>query len=165
LTGRRLLDRDNAVDRILDGAITGAAAEVSLQRARQIQLLRVGEGRRCHDHSGRCRSRTGSRGVAELPLQRMHVLRRAEALDRRHLAIVGAERRRDAAVHGVAVQPHGARPTITCVTTLLDAVVAERAYERAQTLAGTRLFVEGLAVYRVRHDHTPALSSIRISSA
>ena len=104
-------------------------------------------------------------GVAELPLQRMQVLRRAEALDRGDLATVGAERGRDAAVHGVAVEPHRARAAIACVATLLDAVPAQRADERAQALAGTRLLVEGLAVHGVGHDQAPALSSIRISSA
>ncbi len=103
--------------------------------------------------------------VTELPLQRMQVLRRAEALDRRHLAAVGAEGRGDATVHGIAVEPHRARTAIACVTTLLDAVLAQRTHERAQALAGMRLVLERLTVHRVRHGRSSVLSSTRISSA
>ena len=84
-------------------------------------------------------------------LHRMQVLRCAEPFDRGDLASVGAERGRDAAVHGVAVQPHRARTAIACVATLFDAVPAQRADEGAQALPGSRLLVERLAVDGVRH--------------
>ncbi len=99
LAGRRLLDLDDAVDRVLDRAVARAAAQVSLQRARQVLLLLVGERRRRHDHARGAEAALEARGVAELPLHRVQVLRRAETLDRGDLASVGAERGRDAAVH------------------------------------------------------------------
>ncbi len=131
------------VDGVLDRAISGAAAQVSLQGARQVQLLLVGERRRRHDHargaeaaleagaSRNCRCiGAGSPG--------------AEALDRGDLAAVGAECRCDATVHRIAVEPHRAGTAIACVATLFDAETSQRAHECAQALPGTRLFVEEL---------------------
>ena len=160
-----LLDRGDAVDRVLDGAVAGAAAEVSLQRPRQVLLLLVGEGRGGHDHAGGAEAALEAGGVAELPLHRVQVVRRAEALDRGHLAALGAERRRDAAVHRLAVEPHRARPAIACVATLLDAV---RARVNARRSAGTG---RDAARRRTRLPFTvyvmtrSRLSSVRISSA
>ena len=129
----------DAVDRVLDGAISGAAAQVSLQRARQVLLLLVGEGRRRHDHPRGAEAALEAGSVEELLLHRMQVLRCAEALDGGDFASLGAECGRDAAVHRVAVQPDRAGAAIACVATLLDAVPAQRAHERAQALAGLGL--------------------------
>ena len=153
----------DAVDGILDRAVSGAAAEVSLQCARQVLLLLLGERRRGHDHARGAEAALEAGGVAELSLQRMQVLRRAEALDRGDLATLGAERGRDAAVHRLAVEPDRAGAAIACVATLLDADVAEVAHECAQALSRPRLLAElsPLTVYVM-----PAASnSVRISSA
>jgi hypothetical protein len=95
----------------------------------------------------------------------MQVVRCAEPFDGGHLASVGAECRRDAAVHGIAVEPDRARAAIICVATLLDATSTQRTEMRAQALAGIGLDVERLTVHRVRHGRAPMLSSLRISSA
>ena len=87
-----------------------------------------------HDHAGGAEAALEAGGVAELPLHRVQVVRRAEALDRGDLAAVGAERGRDAAVHRIAVEPHRAGAAIACVAALLDAEPAERADEGAQAL-------------------------------
>ena len=131
----RVLDLNDAVDRVLDRAVSGAAAQVSLQRARQVALLLVGERRRRHDHARGAEPALEPGGVAELALHRVQVLRRAETFDGGDVASLGAERGRDAAVHRVAVEPDRAGAAIACVATLFDAVPAQRADERAQALA------------------------------
>ena len=52
--------------------------------------VKVADG---HDHARGAEAALEAGGVAELPLHRVQVLRRAEALDGGHLAPVGAERR------------------------------------------------------------------------
>jgi hypothetical protein len=52
LAGLVRLDVACAKQRVVDRPITGAAAEVALQRVRQIGLLRVGQCHRGHDHAG-----------------------------------------------------------------------------------------------------------------
>src|ERR1700686_899158 len=158
-----LFDRGDAVDGILDRAVSGAAAQVSLQRARQVLLLLRGERRRGHDHAGGAEAALKTGGVAELSLKRMEVVRGAEVLDRGDLAAVGAERRRDAAVHRFSVEPNGAGAAIARVATLFDAELPELAHEGAQALSGTRLLAELPAVHGVGHDWPP--SSVRICSA
>ncbi len=46
LAGDVLLDRGHAVQRIGDGAIAGAAAQIALERVRQIGALLLGRARR-----------------------------------------------------------------------------------------------------------------------
>src|SRR5215210_5414413 len=75
----------------------------------------------------------------------------AEAFDRGHLAAVGAEGGRDAAVHRVAAEPYRAGTAIACVATLFDAVPAQRAHEGAKALARPRLLVERFAIDGVAH--------------
>ena len=161
LAGGRFLDLDDAVDRILDRAVSRAAAQVSLQRARQILLLLIGERRRSHDHARGAEAALETGGVSELSLQRVQVLRCAEPLDRGDLASLGAKRRRDAAVHRIAVEPHRAGAAIACVTTLFDAMPAERPHECAKALPRSRLVGEGLAVDGVGHASSPRISSAK----
>ena len=131
----RVLDAADTLDRVLDGTISGAAAEVSLQRARQILFLFVGEGRRGHDHPRGAEPTLESRSVQKPLLHRMQVLRRAESLDGGDFAALGAEGGGDAAVNRIAVEPHRAGTAIACVATLLDAVAPQRPDECAQALA------------------------------
>ena len=166
LAGRGLLDPDDAVDRILDRAIAGAAAEVSLQRARQVLLLLVGERRRGHDHARRCRSRTGSRG-------RRGTAAAADAgcpgEPRPSIVVTSRPSARNAGVmqlctgspssHTVhAPQSPASQPFLT------PWWPSERTNVRRHW-PGTRLLVEGLAVDGVASCHAPPLSSTRISSA
>ena len=161
----RVLDAADTLDRVLDGTISGAAAEVSLQRARQILFLFVGEGRRRHDHPRGAESTLEPWSVQKPLLHRMQVLRCAEPLDGGDFAALGAESGGDAAVYRIAVEPHRAGTAIACVATLLDAVAPQRPDESAQALARPRLLVEGLAVDCVGHDRAPEVNSARISSA
>ena len=161
--GAASFDRGYAIDRILDRPIAGAAAQVTFQRVRQVLLLFIGQSGRRHDHAGGAEAALESGGVAKLPLHRVQVLGRTEPLDCGHRMPVGAERRRDAAVHGTTVEPDRARAAITGVATLFDAVPAQVTQERPQALTRSRFLGERLAVDGVAHRRPP--SSIRISSA
>ena len=163
LSRRGILERGDIVDRVLDRPIAGAAAQVALERPRQVRLLFVGQSGRRHDHAGRAEAALEAGSVAELTLHRVQVLRRAEALDRGHPSSVGPERRRDTAVHRITVEPHRACAAIAGVATLFDAVPAKRTQKRAQALTRSRLLRERLTVDGVAHRRLP--SSIRISSA
>ena len=164
LSGKGDLDCADTVDRVFDGSVTGAAAQVSLECTRQVFFLRVGERGRGHDHSGGAEPTLEARCVPELLLNRVEIFGRAEPLDGGHVATVGAKRRCDATVYRCAVEPYGARPAVTAVAPLLHPVVSEVPKKCAQTLTGERFLVERPFVHRVAHDRLP-VSSIRSSSA
>ena len=97
------------------------------------------------------------------------VVAAGQALDGRHLAAFGAERRHQAAMHRLAVEIDRAGATVAGVAPLLDAEPAELAQISAQALPGRRRCREFLAVdlyaHLGAHGAAPAPSSRRISSA
>lgn len=151
-------DSTDTVDRVFDGSVTGAAAQVSLERSRQVFFLRVGERRRGHDHPGGAEPTLKAGCIPELLLNRMEIFGRAESLDRGYRATVGAKGGRDAAVYRCSVEPHCARPAVPAVAPLLHPVVSEVPKKRPETLSRERLLVELPVVHRVAHDWLPVSS-------
>src|SRR5581483_9417058 len=164
--GCDLLDIGLAVERILDRAIAGAAADVALQRCAEILALRLVQRRAGQDHAGRAEAALEALRVEERLLHRMHFAIGAKALDGRHRMPFGAKRRNETAVHRLAIEQHGAGAAIAGVAALLHAEMAEFAQEGAQALARARCLRKRLAVDLKTHGRAPALEiSDRISSA
>ena len=153
-----------AVERVLDGAIAGAAAQVALERLPEVGALRLVERRRGHDHAGGAEAALEALRVEEGALHGMQFVAAGKALDRRHLAALGAERRDEATVHRLAVERHRAGAAVAGIASLLDAEQPESAQEGAQALAGRRVPGHRLAVDGELHAGSPA-SSRRISCA
>ena len=151
-------------DRILDGAIAGAAAQIAFQRTRTIGALRLGERSGGHDHAGCAEAALKALRVEKRLLHRMQFVAGREAFDGGDLAAFGAKRRHQARMHRLAVQIDGAGAAIAGVAALLDAEMAERTQERAQTLSRGGPLGEGLAVDVECHRAAPP-SSARISCA
>ena len=144
--GLVVLDGAHAVDRVLDGVVAGAAAEVALEMPRQVlasSAVKVG-GR--HDHAGGAEAALEPLRVEERLLHRVQLAVPGQSLDGRDLAALGAEGGDEAAVDRHAVEPDGAGAAVAGVAPLLDAEPAQVAQEGAQALAGRRLLGERLAV-------------------
>lgn len=120
LTGTVRFGGAHAADGVADGAITGAAAEISLQRARQVGALRGVERGRGHHHPGCAEPALESRRVDELPLHGMELVGTAETGGGGHLAVLRAMRRHHAGVHRGAVEQHGTGAAVPGVAALLD---------------------------------------------
>ena len=140
LAGDVLLDVALAVQRVDDRAIAGAAADIALERMRQVGLVRLverGRGRR-HDHAGRAVAALEGLRIVERLLDGMHLAVLGEALDGRDLAALAAEGGHQAGVERLAVEPHRAGAAVAGVAALLDAEHLQVAQEGAQALAGLR---------------------------
>ena len=158
----RRLGMHDAPHGVLDRPVAGAAAEVALQRARQIVELLWGEAGDRRDHARGAEAALEPLRVQEPLLDgRQRPVGRGEALDGGDFAALGAHGRKDAAVHRAPVDMDGAGPAVARVAALLDAEPAELAQEGAQALAGPRPRVEKRSVHRDAH----ARRSARISSA
>ena len=138
LAGHVRLDVACAMQRVVDRPIAGAAAEVALQRVRQIGLLRVGQRHRRHDHAGGAEAALEGLRIVKRLLHRMQFAVRGQPLDRGDLATFASERRHQTGMEGLAVDMHGAGAAIAGVAALLDAEHIEIAQEGAQALAGRR---------------------------
>ena len=163
LAGDVLLDVALAAQGIVDRAITGAAAEIALQRMRQVGLVRLverGRGRR-HDHAGGAVAALEGLGVVERLLHGMKLAVLGETLDGRDLAPVGAERGHETGMERLVIDPYGAGAAVTRVATLLHPEDFEVAQEGAQTLSGLGVDRVEVAVDFIS-SHT---SSARICSA
>ena len=146
LAGHVLLRLDDAVNGVIDGAVSGAPAQVAFQHAGQLVLGLTREAGRRHDHAGRAEAALERLGVEEGLLHRMELAIHGQPLDRRHLRVGRAEGRHQAAMDRGAVDPHRARAAVALIAPLLDAEPAELTQEGAQTLARTRLGGEALPV-------------------
>src|SRR6202022_4018453 len=169
-----LLGRAHAGNRIGDGAISGAAAKITLDRVRQTGVLSGIERRRGHDHAGRTEAALECLRIQERLLHRVQSAVHRQAFDRRHFVPGGTESGHQAGMHRRPVEPDGAGAAIAGVAALLDAEAAVLAQKGAQTLARFRSGFEralidaegertGGLIYRARdvvHD-----SSARICSA
>ena len=130
------------IDRSADRPVAGAAADVPLERPREVLALPRAERRRRHDHSGRAEAALESLRGQERVLQRV----RRQPFDRRDRAAGRADGGKQAAVHRHPVHVHRARAAVARVAALLDAEPAVLPQERAQALAGARLAVGRAAV-------------------
>ncbi len=163
LAGHVVIDVLLAVQGVDDRAIARAAADIALQRVRQVVLAMLveslGGGR--HHHAGGAIAALEGLGVVERLLDRMELAVLGQALDRRDLVALAAEGRHETGVERRAVDPHGAGAAVARVAALLDAEHLEVAQEGAQALAGFRLGrVEAAVDFVLAHD-----SSARICSA
>src|ERR1700730_4425004 len=110
----------NALDGADDARMRAAAAQIvgegllDVCRARLLALVGVEEGGRLHDHAVDAVAALGGLLVDEGLLQRMWILRAAQALERHHL-VVGLERRQrhHARAHRPAVDMHRAGTALT----------------------------------------------------
>lgn len=152
----------DAVQRIVDAVITRAAAEISLQHARQILQGLFIEGSGSHDHAGGAEAALERLRIQEGLLHRVKLTVLRQPLDGRDCAPLGAIGRHQTTVKRRAVEPDGAGAAIALIAALLHAEPAVVPQERSQALAGRRLGRELLAVDREVHR---VASSARISSA
>src|SRR5262249_53125928 len=116
-----------ACDRVLDGTIAGATADVALQLPLKVGTLPPIEPGRGHDHAGRAEAALEALGVEEGALHRMRLVAVCKALDGGDGAALSAEGRRDAAMHRRAVDPYGTGAAVASIAALLDAKPAEAA--------------------------------------
>jgi hypothetical protein len=163
LAGHVVLDVRLAVQRIDDRAIAGAAADVALERMRQVGLVDLLERRRGgrHHHAGGAVAALEGLRVMEGLLDGMQLAVLAEAFDGGDLLALAAEGRHQAGVEGMAVQPHRAGAAVAGIAALLDPEHFQVAQEGAQALAGLGFGRVQTAIDLVfAHD-----SSARICSA
>ena len=146
IAGVGLLNIGLAVERVLDRAIPGAAADVAFQRGAEIGALRLVQRGTGQDHAGGAEAALKSLRIQKRLLHRMDSGVARKAFDGGHRVAFGPERRNQAAVHRLVVEQHGAGAAVAGITALLDAEMAELAQERAQALPGARLLFETLAV-------------------
>ncbi len=160
--GDVLLDIDDAVQRIVDAVIAGAAAQIALEHTRQVLPLLTVEGGRGHDHAGGAEAALKGLRIEKGLLQGVQLAVLRQPLDGRHLAPGGAEGRHQARVEWLAVDMDGAGAAIALVATFLDAEPAVLAQEGSEALARRGLSRKLLAVDREIHF---AASSARTCSA
>ena len=159
------LDIGLAVDRVLDRTIAGAAADVALQRGAEIGPLGLVQRSAGENHAGGAEAALESLRVEEGLLHRVRAIFAAETFDRGDGAPLRAKRGDQAAMHGLAVEQHGAGAAIAGVAALLHSELAEFAQERAQALAGAWRLRKIRAIDLEAHDGIAPRSSARISSA
>ncbi len=133
--GDVLLDIDDAVQRVVDAVIAGAAAQIALQHARQVLARLLIEGRGGHDHAGGAEAALKGLRIEKGLLHGVQLAVTGEALDGRDRAPFGAKGRHQAAMERHAVQPHGAGAAIALVAAFLDAEPAMLAQECSEALA------------------------------
>ena len=161
LAGRVRLDVALPVQRVGYRAITGAAAEIALQRMRQVCFLLLAHAGRGHDHAGGAEAALEGLCVVEGLLDGMHPALGCKTLDGGDLAALGTEGRDQAGMERLSVDPDGAGAAIAGIAALLHAEHFEVAQEGAQTLSGAGIDRVESAV-----DFVPAhASSARICSA
>ncbi len=122
--GLGAFDVPDAAQRVLDGPVAGAAAQVALEQA--AQLLRWGsrepgggvQAGGGHDEPGGAEAALEPLRVEEPPLDRVGVPVARQALDRGDPPTDGAERREHARVHRNPVHVHGAGSAVAGVAPL-----------------------------------------------
>jgi hypothetical protein len=161
------LDIDDAVQRVIDAVVTGAAAEIALQQARQIlACLLLLEGRGGHDHAGGAEATLKGLRIEKGLLHRMQLAALREPLDRRDGAPGRPIGRHQTAVERRAVEPDRTGTAIALVAAFLDAEAAVLAQKGAQALARCRFGRDALAVDDKIHIALPGrASSARTCSA
>ena len=158
-----LLDVALALKGVGDRAIAGTAADVALERVRQVGLVRLVErgGRRGHQHAGGAVTALEGLRVVKGLLHRVQFAVLGQTFDGRDLAPLGAKGGDQAGMERFAVDMHRTGAAIAGVAALLHAEDLEIAQEGAQTLAGLGCRRIETAV-DLQRAHA---SSIRICSA
>jgi hypothetical protein len=160
-----LLGIGDAMQRVINAVITGAAAKIALQEARQVLArLRI-KGRGGHDHAGGAEAALKGLRIEKCLLHGVQLAVACQPLDGSDLVPCGAEGWRQARVEGLTIDMDGASATIALVAALLDAEKSKSAQKGAQALARKRFRRDPLPVDGVIHAGGPCLSSARICSA
>ncbi len=133
------IDGADAGQRVRDRPVPGAAAEISLQQARQIGGLGLGQSARSDHEAGRAVTALEGARIEEGLLHGVQALAVGQPRRGGHAAPFGTVGGGDARVHGLAVQQHAARTAVARVAALLDLEMAELAQQGAQHLTGLRL--------------------------
>ena len=164
-TGRCILGVLSIAERVLNGSIAGAPANVPLQRNAQVAHLRLVQGRTGQDHAGRAEAALECLGLEERSLQRVQLIANPQAFDGRDFVSFGAECRYQTTVDGLAIDQNRACAAIARIAAFLDAEQPEFTQEGPQALACARIVFDRLAVYCKFHVVTGEPNSARISSA
>ena len=135
-----------AADRVCDGAVTGAAAQIAFEVAGQVGSLLVVERCSRHHHAGGAESALEPLGLQELFLHRVQFAVLGQTLNGGDRFALGADCRVDAAVDGCAVDVHGAGTAVTAVAALFNAEVALLAEEGAEALSGAGCGLRGRTI-------------------
>ena len=149
----------------LDRVVSGAAAEIALEHARQVLAVFLVEAGRGHGQPRRTETALETLRVDQRLLHGMQFPIAGQSLDRRHLSARSAKGRHQAAMDGNTIEPDGTSSAIAGIASLLDSEPSQVAQEGAQALPGSWLPGEGPAVDVIIHARSPAESSLRISSA
>lgn len=165
LAGNVLFCGLSALKSVVDAAVTGAPAQIALQRGGQIRPSFAIERRGGHDHARSAKAALESLRPEKRLLHGMQIAIAREALNGRHVAVRRAESRNQAAMHRLPVEPDSASAAIAAVATFLDAEPAKVADKSSQTLARPRFGVEEFSVDLVSHKMLQVESSWRICSA
>ena len=165
LSRLRFLNRLDSADCILDRVISGAAAEIALEHARQVLAVFLVEGGRGHGQPGCTETALETLCVDQRLLHGMEFPIGGQSLDRRHLSALSAKGRHQATVDGNTIEPDCASSAIAGIASLLDSEPSQVAQEGAQALPGPWFRGESPAVDVISHEPSPAESSLRISSA
>src|ERR1700730_18355936 len=160
-----VLGIDDAMQRVVDAVITGAAAKITLQEARQVLARFRIERRGGHDHAGGAEAALKGLRIEKGLLHGVQLAVACQPLDGGDLAPRGAEGRRQARVEGFTIDMDGASATIALVASFLNAKKYKSAQEGAQALARKWLHRKLLPVDGAIHAAAPYLSSERICSA
>jgi len=137
--------------RILDGVVTGAPAEIALETERKVFLFLIGKTRGRHDHARGAKPALEGLCIEERLLHWMKRTVVREPFDGFNLASFRAKCWDEAAVDGFTIKPDRARTTVPCIAALFHAEPSEVPDEGAQTLTGPRLGVESLFIDFVAH--------------
>ena len=166
-SGFGFFDLAHAADGAFDGAVAGAAANVAFQGPFKIVLLRLVEACGRHDHARRAEAALEPLRLQEGFLHRMQFAVARQSFDGGDGAARGPISGKQAGMHRVAIDHHGARAAIAGVATFLHAEISQLAQKCAQALAGPRLRRMALAVDQKSHGALAAFfaSSPRTSSA
>ena len=153
--GRGILDVGLVMERVLDGAVAGAAADIAFQRCAEILPLRLVQRRAGQDHAGGAEPALKRLRVEKRLLHRVHAALGSEAFDGGDGMALGAKRRDQAGVHRLAVEQHRAGAAVAGIAAFLDAEMAELAQKCPQALSGARRLRKFLAVDLIAHGRTP----------
>ena len=154
-----------AVQRVFDGTIAGAAAQIAFQRCAEILPLRLVERCTGHDHARGAEPALKRLRIEKCPLHRMGTAIAREAFDGGDGMALGAKGGDQAAVHRLAIDQHGTGAAVAGVAPFLDAEMPELAQKSSQALSGAGIFRKRLAVDLEAHGCARPCSSARISSA
>src|SRR3984893_1036030 len=143
------------MQRVVNAVITGAAAKIALQEARQVLARFRIEGRGGHDHAGGAEAALKGLRIEKGLLHWVQLAVACKSLDGGDLAPRGAEGRRQARVEGLTIDMDGASATIALVAAFLEAEKIKVAPGGAQALAHNRFRRDPLPVEGAIHAAAP----------